>query len=365
MRSEADVIADIYEAATDPDGLGRVPEIFRCVADGGSGVVAVIRSDGWVDAVTCNQPREGAELYASYYRHVNPLDRLAAMRGPMVTTRSNDLMPEVDYRRSEFYTDFARVFDTHHILGTSLIPVRPGLVGHIGVHRSGPRTFRTRDIGAVQRLLPHLQRALQMRARLNLLQGSALGFAGLEALAVACVVCNADGLVVFANSAASLLVTEGCGLVLGSQHISALVPSDAKRLASLIVDAATGGSGGPIAISGPNGNRAFALVAPLPARFGALPGHALVALRSANSAPSVTDAALGDLFGLTPAEAQLALALLAGRSLAEVVAWRGVTENTLRTQLASVLRKTGASSQRDLVRLLSLLPPLARDDGRT
>jgi DNA-binding CsgD family transcriptional regulator len=53
--------------------------------------------------------------------------------------------------------------------------------------------------------------------------------------------------------------------------------------------------------------------------------------------------------------------LLAGRSLAEIGAKRKVSENTLRTQLANILRKTETANQRDLVRLLSLLPPTPLD----
>lgn len=67
---------------------------------------------------------------------------------------------------------------------------------------------------------------------------------------------------------------------------------------------------------------------------------------------------LAHMFGLTAAEAGLALALLAGASLAEIGVERRVTNNTLRTQLASVLRKTDTANQQNLVRLLGLLPPM-------
>ena len=84
----------------------------------------------------------------------------------------------------------------------------------------------------------------------------------------------------------------------------------------------------------------------------------LVTLRPSTASPTVTGRTLAQLFGLTAAEARLALALLAGRSLAEFGAERRVTNNTLRTQLAKVLRKTDTANQRGLMRLLGLLPPL-------
>jgi DNA-binding CsgD family transcriptional regulator len=103
---------------------------------------------------------------------------------------------------------------------------------------------------------------------------------------------------------------------------------------------------------------AAVLVAPLAERIADEPGRVLVTMRPVAADPTFDAVTLDRLFGLTPAEARLAVALAGGRSLAEYGAERKVTENTLRTQLAHVLRKTEASSQRDLVRPLSLLSPL-------
>jgi DNA-binding CsgD family transcriptional regulator len=65
---------------------------------------------------------------------------------------------------------------------------------------------------------------------------------------------------------------------------------------------------------------------------------------------------LVELFGLTPAEAQLAVALLAGKRLGRIAADRGVQLPTVRNQLRAVLAKTGTGRQAELVRLLATLP---------
>ena len=59
------------------------------------------------------------------------------------------------------------------------------------------------------------------------------------------------------------------------------------------------------------------------------------------------------LYGLTPAEARLAVALLDGSSLAEIAEMHGIRELTARTQLKQVFQKTGTSRQGELVRLLA------------
>jgi DNA-binding CsgD family transcriptional regulator len=67
--------------------------------------------------------------------------------------------------------------------------------------------------------------------------------------------------------------------------------------------------------------------------------------------PSEED--LAEFFGLSPAEARLAAALLTGKTLAQIAAGTGIRITTLRTQLGSILRKVGAERQSDLIRILS------------
>jgi DNA-binding CsgD family transcriptional regulator len=80
---------------------------------------------------------------------------------------------------------------------------------------------------------------------------------------------------------------------------------------------------------------------------------------------AVTDPAAGkpdprllrDVLGLTQAEAALAAELAAGATLAAAARARGISLETARTQLKSVLGKTGCARQQDLARLLARLAP--------
>jgi len=67
---------------------------------------------------------------------------------------------------------------------------------------------------------------------------------------------------------------------------------------------------------------------------------------------------LAALFGLSRAEARLALGMLAGRSAAECARLAGVGLATIRTQLHSIFTKTGVRRQAQLVALLSKVPVL-------
>jgi DNA-binding CsgD family transcriptional regulator len=65
---------------------------------------------------------------------------------------------------------------------------------------------------------------------------------------------------------------------------------------------------------------------------------------------------LTEWFGLTRAEAELACALVNGERLESFSAKKGVKISTLRTQLSSILSKTGVERQTDLISLLTRLP---------
>jgi DNA-binding CsgD family transcriptional regulator len=61
---------------------------------------------------------------------------------------------------------------------------------------------------------------------------------------------------------------------------------------------------------------------------------------------------LGELFKLTPAEANLATLLARGLSLAQVSSAQNISQHTARAQLKSIFAKTGVSRQAELVRLV-------------
>jgi DNA-binding CsgD family transcriptional regulator len=73
---------------------------------------------------------------------------------------------------------------------------------------------------------------------------------------------------------------------------------------------------------------------------------------------------LRDAYGLSTMEADLAERLYAGYSLDDIGAQRGVTRETLRTQLKSLFLKTGVNRQNALIKLLATFPkPPANSDS--
>lgn len=69
----------------------------------------------------------------------------------------------------------------------------------------------------------------------------------------------------------------------------------------------------------------------------------------------ISQASLRSRFVLTPAEAQIALGIAEGKTLAAIAEMRNVAVSTARGQLKSVFAKTGTHRQAELVALLARL----------
>jgi DNA-binding NarL/FixJ family response regulator len=187
-------------------------------------------------------------------------------------------------------------------------------------------------------------------------------------------VVDAEAHVLVANAAAEALAAGGAlrflrALDHGSRRLPVLTAidhADNMALQALIRATAAGRSAGGAVRLRDDGSAtvAAALVAPLPRRLspksagcaGRVAGQALVLLRDLTARPAAPRAELlRDLFGLTRAEAEVARALAGGTSKSAVAAERGSRVTTVRTQVRSILEKTGATSLRDLERLLGCL----------
>ena len=120
--------------------------------------------------------------------------------------------------------------------------------------------------------------------------------------------------------------------------------------------------------------RAASLI--LPAR-GGLPNRLLIVrparepnlvaliLENVDEAPPAPPSELlVDLFGLTPAECDVASALLRGDETVQIALARGNSSETVRGHVKNILRKTGSASQKQLTTLLARIGMLAGASDR-
>lgn len=143
----------------------------------------------------------------------------------------------------------------------------------------------------------------------------------------------------------------------GRLQVSAAAPS--TKLHKAVQAAAQGGAarelaGTPLRLRGASGAEVHAFVVPVPA--GPQPFDNAVVAMVFVADPEWTlpnfPAKLRQIYHLSPTEAQLAEALVNGRSLKQFAVERGTSLNTVRTQLRSLAGKVGAKRQVDVVRCL-------------
>lgn len=184
------------------------------------------------------------------------------------------------------------------------------------------------------------------------------GFEALNALSVGVVVVDVRGFVAFANAKGAALL--GRRSIFRSAAPLALCDAashDALRRALLAARARVSGA---LRLRDRTARAAIsAVVAPLasPELSSAFsPSPILLAMNELFPAGAIPSPWLAQLFGLTPAESSVANWLVTGRPIEEYAHERGVSVATVRSQIKSVLAKSGMSRQVQLVAALARLP---------
>jgi DNA-binding CsgD family transcriptional regulator/tetratricopeptide (TPR) repeat protein len=168
-----------------------------------------------------------------------------------------------------------------------------------------------------------------------------------------------DGRLRHANLAAERLLAESGGLRITDGRLSAARAEDARRLQALVARAGApdcGRAGGSMALQTPDRQLPLSVtIVPMTSERSQAVGadrSVLVCVTDLDAGVAMPEQQLREIFGLTPAEARLALALFEGLTPAEAAADFGLSLHTVRAQLARVFEKTGASRQSGLMRLM-------------
>ncbi len=214
-------------------------------------------------------------------------------------------------------------------------------------------------------LARHLRRALEFGRRF----GAAMGRAGLleeamAAMTTACLLIDARGRILRANARAEQILASGEPLRVAGGRLEAVHEPNVGRWRTVLGRLAatdTPATGTAALLEGPG---APILIHAVPLRAAAAEqwgvqrdavSLGLVLMQSQDGAPVSASRTLMALFGLTPAEAELALALQSGETLPRYADRHGRSLNTVKTHMKAVFAKTETHRQADLIRLLSSL----------
>lgn len=254
-RTREGLFETIVEAVYDASAEAELwPEAWRSVVaafGGTSGTLSVFPAGGGAPT-HLSLPGFSAEairLYDDYYHRVDVWGAYAMRRTAPGAFLGEDFLSAGDYADSEMWTDYSRHHvNAFHVLGATVKQERLG-PWTAGIHRpKGAAPFDEDDRRDLDRLLPHLRRALRMHALLaESRQSAAIGYAALDGIACGVLIATAEGEVVFANAAAEALASERDALILGGRMrgIEAARIAESRALRDAIRDAALNGEGAP------------------------------------------------------------------------------------------------------------------------
>ncbi|MDH4984675.1 helix-turn-helix transcriptional regulator [Aminobacter anthyllidis] len=278
-----------------------------------------------------------------------------------VTTLA-ELVGEEGFSHSEFMTNFMTGSGWMHVVGADIVEASGARVRMRATRVLGRDNFGTSERETFQRLLPHLTQAMSLFLRLNGLESERELFAGaLGRLAVGAIIVDKECRILQATPQAEAILAEKDVLKNDRGRLRLLDeagPSGAFTAAVAEIaeaDPASFAGSRAFSIHRSSGEALGLVVRPAPhsAKLHApLRGAALVIIADAGSTVAPQPAILVRLFGLTPAEAELAALMGQGLDLDDASAALGVTKNTAKAHLRMVFSKTGVSRQSELVRLL-------------
>jgi DNA-binding CsgD family transcriptional regulator len=250
----------------------------------------------------------------------------------------------------------------------------------LGIHRRmGSPPLDHDEFAICKRLATHLTEALKIhRASIRMHQERRIGMELLARLRVPVVVLDERRRIHQLNpSAERLLAGDGRLLVQNAGHLFCHRPADD---ASLLIGLRELLRDGPGLRNGRSSDRIFLRIGePAGSGFLGLFLHALrpsetmcafgneplamVLLHDPADTPALDPLLVAAAYDLTPAEARVAVAMAQGSSPALIAGERGVSINTIRTQLQIVFQKTSTTRQGELVSLLAGFQMAARGFG--
>lgn len=284
--------------------------------------------------------------------------RLAAgIRAPalQLLTDADVISPE-ERRRNPIYADFLDSHDVPFIGATSLIKESRQVVG-LAVLRSHAQGEIDADQQRVfASIAPHVRSAVRTQIALEG-NGAQVLTGAFESLILPVFICDGSGHVRALTKGAEELVSAGDGLSLSQQRLGTARAEETASLAAAIRRAAIGllQPGEPpmttLLVHRDAGSFLVLDVISLPRRpysFDFEP-RVLVVARSSQPDPRRSRLLLQAAYGLTPAEAEVALQMASGHPPEAIAAARNVSVGTVRSQIRTIYSKLNVRRQIELV----------------
>ena len=302
--------------------------------------------------------------------HINPRFADAALSKPGDLIVQSRLQSEQELAQTQFYSEFVRPLGLRDAMMSVCLRSVPRAGAIVANSSAGREPYRDDEIDLMRRLTPHFCRAMTISDILNLhmVRAGAI-VAALDGLATGVFLLDGEGRLLHMNGAGGHIIKSGSVLTVRNQRLTAVDPGSQEALTRALaeLDGASSGGDPSIALKAVNSDQKGMIATLLPmgyARAGLAHLHSAarwaVFVQNPLLATPFPGEAFGRLYGLTPAELRVVMALAPGLSSEEAAAFLGLALPTVRSHLQRIFAKTGTSRQSDLMKLLFVtMPPLA------
>ncbi|MYL97555.1 helix-turn-helix transcriptional regulator [Novosphingobium sp. FGD1] len=286
--------------------------------------------------------------------------RVGASRGPYELVWEHHYDAVRAAAPNDAYMQHVRRWDAEH--GAQLVLAdQPGaFFGLAALHSASDGRTTEAQRQALLDAAPHVMAAIRLQRAVEH-RGAALLRGSLDALRAAAILLDATGRVCAVTDRARALLGPGTLQVRGGRLQAARPERDGAlqlRLAAAL--ASPSAMPDEIWLQGPAGPLLVEICA-LPRQdwnFGFAPG-VIVTLKAPTPPPEDQGARLSMALGLTPAEGEIVSLLAQGRSRRDVAAIRGVSVQTVATQLRTIFHKAGVNREAELVAVARAVVELA------
>lgn len=365
-----DAIDSLYDAALGNVSWQEPLEHATAILKGQFCALEFIdKTNGTLRSIESGSSPEITQDYIAEYYEMNP--RYGATMGVGEIIVDYHHMDEGDMNRHPFYAEFLESYGLRYAAGALLSDTDSEIVAFSVQRTRGQGHVQNGEIRHFNVLTPHLRRATLMSRRLEQARDEASDYAaGLDRLSDGIVFLDERGRVLHLNRSAADLLNNNDGLFVSGRTLHATVSEEHARLSCMIgvpagAEPLAGDHPVEITITRPTGLPGYIVSAipiqPHDARTAVLRGaRTVLIIRDPMAVPPARHATLREAFGLTDAEASLALALAAGETPASYARLARVKISTIRTQVSALIQKMQVERQADVVRVVARMSALFR-----
>lgn len=360
-------IEEIYDAATDDECLDRLALSLTHGLGARSGVVHWRSIQTGTGAISISGYFTDEQM-ADYDRHFADCDIWAqAFASGAVANRAwsaEQLVSSRTYERSRIYNEWIRGMgdDTFHCLGAGIRT--NSLVADIGFHRARSQPmFDDATVGQLTSCLAHLERMMTIRSRIEAAeQAEASATGALNAIGYGLFTLRLDGRILHCNHAAETIVERADGLVVKAGRLAASGLADQKALLAAFERAVAPCQAEARALRIARRGGGHYELSIVSVQAGQAGRQLLVTVTDPDANDTSLAARLRTLYGLSVSEAEVAIRISEGATLAQLAEERRTAIGTIRNQTKAVAEKLGCGRQAEIVALVKSLPPLHPGD---